>query len=316
MVDLKDPALGIVTESMRFCTGVTFTPDGQSYLIGWCNTEDPSETAYEVYSLAGQLMTSFDDHADSYHPAWALLADNRVAIARTTSFRIWHLSSGQLMATAGPDTTAASLWQGGGQIASNPIGSRLAFSPVAAPGSPVKLYIYAGDTLQLLACLQADVGSAALDPGARSSLQSGLFWGLHGWMLAYKPSFLESVGYGHLQLMASEAASGTYQQVVMHGCEPQQSPALSPCSSFVVLFEQQSARLEIRNVRSGKLVLSRVVRLAKRMQTHCELEYAIALRWSSCGSRVVARVRAQATAYEPPHFAFERIVVMQLIQGN
>ena len=318
MVDMKDPELGIVTESIRSCTGVTFAPDGQSYLVGWCDDDDdPSDTSYNVFRADGQLMASFDDQADSWHPAWAFLADDRVAIAQKTSFRVWHLSSGLLLVTAGPDINPASFsWKGSGQIATNPIGSRLAFSPVAVQGAPVKLYIYAACTLQLLACLQADGGAASQDPGAVGSHFSGLFWSLHGWMLTYKPSFLHSGGYGHLQMMASQAASGVYQHAVMHGCEPYRSPALSPCSSFVLLFEQQRARLEVRDVRNGKLVLSCVVRLAKRMQTHRELEYDIALRWSSCGNRVVARVRAQAKGYDPTRFAFERIVVMQLTQGS
>ena len=316
MMNIKCPSLYLVTERTCTCTGVTFAPQGQSYLVGWSEIQDPSRSSYDVYSLNSQLMTSFEDSRDSCDPTWALLADNRVAIAQISSFRVWDLSSGQMLATVGPNTTPASYsWEGGGQVATSPSGSKAAFCPAVALMSSPKIYFYDAATLQLQACLKAEEGAESLDSGTHSSRTSGLFWSLHGWMLAYKPPWLQPLGYGHgyghLQLMASQA--DVHAHAVMQGCEPRCNPALSPCASFVVLFSQQRASLEIRDVHSGKLLLSHAVRLAKRhththTQRKIDLTYDFSLRWSSCGSRVIARV----TAVVDQHLASERIVALQL----
>ena len=325
MVNVNRASLHLIADSEISCTGITFAPDSQSFMVGWSDDEVPSETSYDVYSKDGQLRASLNDSLD-FDPnccelSWVFLANNRVAIAQTASFKVWDLSSEQLEATAGPGDTSNLIsyifaWDSAGQIAANPSGTLLAFCPAVAPGcsSLLRVYVYDAGSLQVLACLEpGGEAVACLAPGAHGSQSYGMSWTLHGWILAYKPPSSQFLGSSHLQMMPSQAGTAVSQHVMQTGCNPSHPPVLSPCQSFVLLFEQQSANLEIRDVRSGQLMLSRTVWLAKGARAQHDLQYDVDLRWSSCGSRVVARLRAEERAYKPNRFACERIMVMQLI---
>lgn len=315
VVDVKLSELKAVISSPGYSTisRAAFAPDCQSFVVGWCSYEDFSESTCRVYSQSCQLTTSFDDRVDSWDPSWAMLEGNKMAIAQKSYFKIWDLASGHLHAAAGPDPTPSNpcYQDPGGLLAVNTGQHKLAFCPVVGNGSPIQIHVYDSHSLQPLACLKGEWGIAPMDYCAGASSSSSLFWGLHGWMLAYAPSCNSFCG--RLQIMAPLEGSCRYQHASMQGCEPQQPPALSPCSSFVVLFEEQRARLEIRDLRSGDLVVSQAVRLARDAQTKPNMHYDLALRWSSCGTRVVARVRAVEVNSSSDCWAAERIVVMQIL---
>ena len=326
MLNVECPALHLITTARDndcYCTRLQFAADSQSYLVAWVDDdEEPGETSVEVYrSQDGGLLSSFDDSACCLDPTYLLLPDSRVVIAETASFKVLDLSSGQLLATARPESDSTYPEPDyAGQLATSRSGTQLAFCPVPGMERSLKIYVYDASTLQPLACLDIGAkGAVSMDLGTRDSHGSGLFWSLHGWMLAYTPSSCQSQEYqyghpyGHLQVMASQAGSSVCQHAAMQGCEPRQPPALSPCSSFVLLFERQSATLEIRDVRSGKLMVSRTVWPGRDARAEHDLLYGIALRWSSCGSRVVAVVRAMEKELAPNCVISERIVVMHLI---
>ena len=325
MVDVSRASLHLIADSEISCTGITFAPDSQSFMVGWSDDEVPSETSYDVYSKDGQLRASLNDSLDCDPTccdlSWVFLANNRVAIAQTASFKVWDLSSEQLEATVGHGDTSDLIsyifyWDSAGQIAANPSGTLLAFCPVVAPGcsSLLRVYVYDAGSLQVLACLEPGGEAACLAPGAHGSQSYGMSWSLHGWILAYKPSSSQFLGGSHLQMMPSQAGTAVSQHAVMQtGCNPSHPPVLSPCSSFVLVFEHKGANVEIRDVRTGKLLLSRTVWLSKGARASHDLQYDVALRWSSCGSRVTAKVRAEEKGYKSDRFACERIMVMQLV---
>ena len=315
-MDVRRPVLQLVMEtSIGPCMGISFTPDSQSFLIGCYDGEDPSAHFYDVYRLNGQLIASFEDDPDSSEPCWAIMADGRVAIAHTACFKIYSLSSGQVLAIAGPDTTKGEMSDtGGGQIAVSPSGNKLAFIPALEVEPMLTVHIYDAGTLQQIACLQpgpADAGK--LDAMACWSLSSALFWGVHGYMLAYVPSSGNESACGHLQILVPQAGSDKYQQAVLHGCEPRQPLALSPCASFVLLYDQHSVALQVRDVRNGKLVISQAVGLPRNACAKYDLKYDLKLLWSKCGSRLVARVRAKEAGSLPRRWASERLVVVQIM---
>ena len=314
MVDVPHPKLQLIKESMSgCCIATSFTPDSQSYLLGWSDAEDMGDYTYDFYHRSGQLISSFGDDPGCSEPCWALMANNKLALAHTARFKIYDLTSGQLVATVGPDTNAREMYgHGGGQIAMSPSNDKLAFIPAVNNGSLLAVHVYDAGTLQQIACLHAEPGAALMDPEAYSSLSSELFWGAHSWLLACRPSPNHQPPRGHVQIIVPREASNTYQQAVLHGCEPQQALALSPCASFLLLFDQQSAALEVRDVRSGNLVLSQAVGLPRDACAKHNAKYDFVLLWSSCGSRLIARVRAEEIGFVPKLWASERIMVMQL----
>ena len=127
-------------------------------------------------------------------------------------------------------------------------------------------------------------------------------------MLAYRPIEMQPRVMGHLQAMVPQAGCDTYRQVIKRGCQP--SPAaLSPDGAFVALFAAEGAKLEIRAVCSGQLMLTQAVGVPRNVQAHAECWYDTSIQWTSSG-RAVARVSANGWMYR---CLCERILVVKLV---
>ena len=315
MVDIGQQTLQLIKGSMTStCMGIEFAPDSQAYVAGWRNNTDLSANTYDVYSHNGQLITSFIDAPACCDPSWVHVAGDRFAIAQAACFRVYDTSSGLLLTTAGPDPLRHVIpSSGSGQVAVSPSGSKLAFCPAVTLGTQLTVHIYDARTWQQVACLQAGAGAASIEPRACNSLTSEMFWGTHGWMLSYFPGPDHELG--RLQILAPRADK--FQQAGLHsGCEACQSLALSPCGSFVLLCEPrdcaQGAILEVRDVRTGELVLSHASGLSRDASTNPALQFEVILRWSSCGSRLTAMIRVEHKGDQPKIWV-ERILFVQLM---
>ena len=231
-----------------------------------CELDSPGNTSYLLYNCSSQVIRTISDEHDCSDPSWTLIAGNKLASAQFASFKIWDLSSGQAVATAGPDLAAVQdhhYHAGGGQVAADFAGSKLAFCPAVVPRSVLTVHVYDAETLQLLACLRPEAGLLSAEPHSRNSAYSALFWGVRGWMLAYRPPNLQSRVMGHLQMIAPQAGCDTYRHVILQGCQPRRAPAVSLDAAFVALFAHEGAKLEIKAVSSGQLMLTRAVGGAK-----------------------------------------------------
>ena len=311
MVEIKRPALQLLKQSQSGpCTGIEFALDSQSFVVGWCREQDPCTNTFDVFNQCGQLTASLTCVTESSDPSWVVVG-GKLIVAHFACFMVWDISSGQ-QATHGPDTASTSLSdEGGGQVASSPSGSKVAFSPAAGQHMVLPIHVYDAVSLQHLVTFHPTKNAMAADPLCCSSLTSDLFWEVDRFMLAYSDDLFERSWNGCLQIMAPQAVSATYQQILLEGCEPRQPLALSPCASFVLLFQQYGANLEVRDVRTGTLVMALPTGLPDA-HSELDLKYSFALRWSSCGSRLTARVRAQERCDTCP-WAAERIVVAHLM---
>lgn len=186
-------------------------------MVGWSprllpySYDDLGQTLYNVYSHTGQLIISFDDKVDCQSPFWEFLPGNRVAIARIACFKVRDLSSAQELATGGPgDEAPVFTFAPGGMLATNSPGSLLAFCPDAFRGASLALHVYDTDSWQPVACLLAGGMAGVMDPGT-----SGLFWGVHGWMLAYRP-YRSHLPHGRLQILVRHANMGSADTNLHH----------------------------------------------------------------------------------------------------
>ena len=311
MVKIKRPSLQLLKQSQSGpCTGIEFALDSQSFVVGWCREQDPCTNTFDVFNQCGQLTASLTCVTESSDPSW-IVVGGKLIVAHFACFMVWDISSGQ-QATHGPGTAAASVSdEGGGQVAASPSGSKVAFLPAAGPHRVLPIHVYDAVSLQHLVTFHPMETAMPIDLMGCSSLTSELFWGMDRFMLAYSDDLHERSWNGCLQILAPQVGSNTYRQIRLDGCEPRQPLGLSPCASFVLLFQQYSADLEVRNVRTGTLVMALPTGLPD-VRSELDLKYSFALRWSSCGSRLTARVRAQERCDIYP-WAAERIVVAHLI---
>ena len=310
MMEAKSPALQQISDSLPWVSGVSFSQDSQFFIVAGQDEECPSETYYLLYSRSGQIIRTICDERNCSYPSWALVAGNQLASAQIACFKIWDPSLGQAVATAGPDLAAVQdrYNDGDGQLAAKRAGSKLAFCPALLSEGGHMVHVYDVATLQLLARLRPEVGALPAEPQSRNSEHSQLFWGVHGWVLAYRPIEMQPRVMGHLQVMVPQAGCDTYRQVIMRGCQP--SPAaLSPDGAFVALFAAEGAKLEIRAVCSGQLMLTRAVGVPRNVQAHAECWYDTSIQWTSSG-RMVARVSANGWMYR---CLCERILVVKFV---
>ena len=319
-MEVSRPVLQLVKHgAVLHCLRISFVPDSQCFLVAWCSGASaflmpPTTISYEIYSRTGKLMASFCDTLPYWRVAMALVPVNKVAIADVACFKVWDLTSGLLLAVAGPETSASSQVETAGQIAVNPYGNMLALIPAAADGNQVAMYIYAVTNLELLVCYPP---KHTMYEQTCSSLGSALVWGLQGCMLAFgQAHYLDPSprhpAWGLLQRIAIQADGMLTGEPALPYCEPCSTPALNPCGSFVLLFQPQGPRLHIREVVSGRIVLSQAVRLPDA-PPRADVRYDFALHWSSCGRILLARVRVMATGHMIDPWASERLLVVQLL---
>ena len=131
MMEAKSPALQQISDSLPWVSGVSFSQDSQFFIVAGQDEECPSETYYLLYSRSGQIIRTICDESNCSYSSWALVAGKQLASAQFACFKIWDLSSGQAVATAGPDLAAVQdrCNDGGGQLTANRAGSKLAFCP-------------------------------------------------------------------------------------------------------------------------------------------------------------------------------------------
>ena len=94
----------------------------------------------------------------------------------------------------------------------------------------------------------------------------------------------------------------------MQGCRPGEAPTLSPDGAFVALFLAEGAKLKIRAVRSGQLMLARAVRVPRKVQAQPRVKYATSIQWTTDG-RVVISVSARDLSC----CLCERVLVVKLV---
>ena len=158
---------------------IKFFPHGWSsdraFVALWLERGECFHTTFEVYNRGCQLVSSFSTTRESFDPCWALMPNDRVAIADLACFIVWDATSSQHWTTEA-DTVGLEriepYQESSGQIAVNQ--SRLAFCPAAKLGQ-LHLYLYDVHTLQLLGHFGPEPGAAPLCRSACTSSGSALF---------------------------------------------------------------------------------------------------------------------------------------------
>ena len=312
LIDVKHPSVQLLKHRTMHCTDVIFAPVSQAFLVAW--RTDPTQhcsISVDVINRDGDLIASFHDMLDCWSLSWVPLPVSKVAIAQVACFKVWDQSSGRLLATAGPDTTAnGPMRHGGGQIAVSPSGSRLAFIPVPMAGE-MAAYVYSVETLQPVSryCIE---DASAIHRQACNSLTSKLVWGVHGCLLTYSPSGAQP-DFGHLQRLAFQADDEIFVDRVLQTCKAREPPALSPCGAFVLLFQPKGARLNVCETCSGRTMMSLPVGLPD-LRGKKRVSYYLALHWSTSGCQLLARVRAVSAAADlDKQWTDDRLVMVQLL---
>ena len=278
----------MVLPDMRSVPGVlSFAPDGQHILVVWSRL-GPQICGCDVHSHQGQRVAHFEledvNNGSTTPPAFA--RDNRVAFACGSSLTVWDLLSGQHLGTRRPlcDAVPEGGWEEGdlednGLVAANRTGCKLAF--VAANACDVHLYDAA--TLAKLGCVRAHAGvQSRLGFGNAHALE----YGIYGWFLLHQDFGAISA---RLFIVRPEPCGGSTckDHTWRDSCgENIPMPAASPDGAFLAFLRTEDTTLCVMDVRTGDLVITEAISV---LQPLCSQRW-LAIRWSTCGSRLLVRL--------------------------
>ena len=133
-MEVNPPTLQQLNDSLPLVSGIAFFQHDQSFLVAGQDEDFSNEISYLVFRHNSQTIRTIGHAGNCMCPIWALSAGSKLASAHFASFRIWDLSCGQAVATAGPGLSAVqSRHLIGGQITAYLAGFKLAFCPAAVP---------------------------------------------------------------------------------------------------------------------------------------------------------------------------------------
>ena len=262
-----------------------------------------SQLHYKIYDRLGNQISSFHVPNVYFDPPVAHLSASRVAIAHLTTFGVWDMQNGELLNTAGPGHDSAADYPRSGLIAANNVCCRLVFCPTDS----CTMHVYDAMSLELLSSFLPDAGCCyqslaveALEP------QPEMIWWVYGWLVSYN---LHTMHHDILQ----PQAGGTSYEVVALGqgrrLADLKASLCSPCGAYICIYSKRTAELQVKDTRSGKLMLRRTLRPSLLDQSESRSFLEADICWSRCWGRQLMLLIC-ASSFKRPEYFCEQLYIL------
>ena len=299
-----------MARSTDLVDGISCSPHSRLFLVLWYVRErsyPAVDQQFEATSCSGQRYPSFQDPNTAINPPVAHISGNRAAVAHTTTFSLWDLEEGQLLGTAGPGFDIDWYDSCKALIAANRACSRLIFSHACSS----TLHMYHAESLELMHALPPEHGCICqgLNLGVYGPHPT-LVWGVYGLLLSHtiyeQDSYKQSV-----ELLQLQAGASSYNVVTLPWSRWYEArvPALcSPCGTYCCRVVNHLPEIQVHDLRTGQVVLRRMIGPAVWGQPDAELHYDATMHWGSCGNKLMVAMCASSSAGAP--FFREQVFVL------
>ena len=310
LLDTGSYKLQCVARSTKLVDSISYSPHSRLFLVLWQLRErsyPDSDQQFEAYCCSGQRYSAFQDPKTALRPPVAHVSGNRAALAHSTTFSLWDLEEGQLLGTAGPGFDIDWYDSRRALIAADGACSKLIFSPAQSS----TLYLYHAESLELMHALLPEHGCICqgLTLGVYGP-HSALVCGVYGLLLLH-PIVKQDIYKQSVELLQLKAGASSYTVVTLPWSRWHEAPVpalCSPCGTYCCRFVKHVPEIQVHDLRSGQVVLRRMIGPAVWGQPDAELHYDATMHWGSCGNKLMVAMCASSSARAP--FFREQVFVL------
>ena len=295
---LLDPALQPMQLAARTFSRMigTFSPDNTSIAVSWHPCFDERDQHFEVYNRQGQQLCELQTGGGrlKYGPDLAFTSIQTVAAAHQTGWKVWELSSGQLLESKellSPPVYKPSYPEGlaPAAIAASRCGSKLAVFALTTSA----LELFDAVTLQPLTCVLPSGGQAL---GCSCRHMTMTWANSSTWLLLGTDGEIGSALSWHLRVLTLQPGGKEYKQVFSDTCQRLQTPAISPDGLFVCTIGAETnkkVKVMVHSTQLGELILGQSISHAEQKQYKGRWGHKdTGVFWSHGGKHLIMRASA------------------------